>query len=124
MFKMNYLIVGLGGAIGATLRYGVINVLLGTFSAPVITVFINSFGSFILGFLFYIVQKKSNQFYLFVTTGMLSGFTTFSTFSLDVAKLLQNAHYVQAAAISVISLIGCILSAYIGAILAKVGYRK
>lgn len=121
---MNYLIVGLGGAIGAMLRYGVMSVLIGTFSAPIITLCINSFGSFILGFLFYTVQQKSNPFYLFVTTGMLSGFTTFSTFSSDVVKLLHSEHYLSAAFISVGSLLGCILFALIGAVLAKVGFRR
>ena len=124
MFKMNYLIVGLGGAIGAMLRYGAMNVFIGTFSATIITLCINSFGSFLLGFLFYIVQKKSNQFYLFVTTGILSGFTTFSTFSLDVVQLLQDEFYWKAAVISTLSLFGCIFFAYLGAVLAKVGYKK
>mgnify|MGYP003419616035 CR=1 FL=1 len=121
---MNYLIVGLGGAIGAMSRYGVMSILIDTLSAPIITLCINSFGSFALGFLFYTVQQKSNQLYLFLTTGMLSGFTTFSTFSLDVVKLLQNEHYLNAAFISVVSLLGCILFAYIGAVLAKVGFRR
>ena len=121
---MNYLIVGLGGAIGAMLRYGAMNVLFGTFSAPIITLCINSFGSFILGFLFYTVQKKSNQLYLFVTTGILSGFTTFSTFSLDVVQLLQDEQYWKGATISILSLLGCIFFAFIGAVVAKVGYKK
>jgi len=121
---MNYIIVGLGGAIGATLRYGVMSVLIGMISSPIITLCINSFGSFILGFLFYTVQQKSSQFYLFVTTGMLSGFTTFSTFTSDVVKLLQNEHYLNALVISLVSLIGCILFAFIGAVLAKVGFRR
>ena len=124
MLKMNYVIVGLGGAIGAILRYGVMNGLIGTLSAPIITLCINSSGSFILGFLFYTFGQKSNRFYLFVTTGMLSGFTTFSTFSSDVVKLLQNEHYLHAAVISVFSLLGCILFAYIGAVLAKVGLKR
>ena len=121
---MNYVIVGLGGAIGAILRYGVMNGLIGTLSAPIITLCINSLGSFILGFLFYTFGQKSNRLYLFVTTGMLSGFTTFSTFSSDVVKLLQNEHYLHAGVISVFSLLGCILSADIGAVLAKVGFRR
>ena len=50
---MNYVIVGLGGAIGAILRYGVMNGLIGTLSAPIITLCINSLGSFILGFFFF-----------------------------------------------------------------------
>ena len=121
---MNYIIVGLGGSIGAMLRYGAMIVLSNTFSAPIITLCINSVGSFILGFLFYTVKKKSNPLYLFVTTGILSGFTTFSTFSLDVVQLLQNELYWKAATISALSLLGCTFFAYSGAVLAKVGYKK
>ena len=121
---MNYLIVGFGGALGAMLRYGAMNVLPGTFSTPIITLCINSFGSFILGFLFYTVLKKSNRLYLFVTTGVLSGFTTFSTFSLDVVQLLQNELYWKAATISALSLFGCVIFAYLGAFFAKGGYKK
>ncbi len=121
---MNYLIVGFGGALGAMLRYGAMIVLTGTLSASIITLCINSFGSFFLGILFYTVQNKSNQLYLFVSTGILSGFTTFSTFSLDVVHLLQNELYWKAATISTLSLFGCIFFAYLGALVAKVGYKK
>ena len=55
---------------------------------------------------------------------MLSGFTTFSTFSADVVQLLQNEHYWKGATISALSLLGCIFFAYLGASLAKVGFKK
>lgn len=121
---MNYVIVGLGGAIGAFVRFSTFNLFNGYLPSYIITLIINCCGSFILGFLFYTVQKKSNPLYLFVTTGMLSGFTTFSTFSADVVQLLQNEHYWQGATISVLSLLGCIFFAYLGAIVTKVGFKK
>ena len=121
---MNYAIVGLGGAIGALLRFSTFNLFNGYFPPYTITLIINCCGCFILGLLFYTVQKKSNPLYLFVTTGMLSGFTTFSTFSADVVQLLQNEDYWKGATISALSLFGCILFAYLGAIVAKVGFKK
>ena len=121
---MNYVIVGLGGAIGALLRFSIFKLFNGYFTSYTITVIINCFGSFLLGLLFYTVQKKSNPLYLFVTTGMLSGFTTFSTFSADVVQLLQNEHYWKGATIFTLSLLGCISFAYLGATVAKVGFKK
>ena len=121
---MNYLFVGLGGAIGAFVRFSTFNIFNEYFSPSTITLIINCLGSFILGYLFYTVQKKSNPLYLFVTTGMLSGFTTFSTFSSDVVKFLQSGSYIHAVIIVVFSLLGCVLFASIGAIVAKVGYSK
>ena len=64
---MNYVIVGLGGTIGALLRYSTFNLFNEYFSSYTITVIINCCGSIILGFLFYTVRKKSNPPYLFVT---------------------------------------------------------
>jgi len=124
MLKMNYVIVGLGGAFGALLRFSTFKLFNGYFSSYTITLIINCCGSFLLGLLFYTVQKKSNSLYLFVTTGMLSGFTTFSTFSADVVQLLQNEHYWKGATISALSLFGCVFFASLGAIVAKVGFKK
>jgi CrcB protein len=87
-----FLIVFLGGGIGAALRHGV-NLgsarLLGT-GLPYNTVFENVTGSMVMGLLagyFALRGGASQQWQLFLTTGILGGYTTFSAFSLDAALL-------------------------------------
>src|SRR5690348_11443868 len=88
--RMGFLIVFLGGGIGAALRHGV-NLtparLLGT-AFPFATLFENVTGSFVMGVLaayFAFKGDASQHWRLFFTTGILGGYTTFSAFSLDVA---------------------------------------
>jgi CrcB protein len=99
---MGYLIVFLGGGFGAALRHGV-NIgaarLLGT-SFPVGTLTVNVVGSLAMGLLagwFAFESSASQHWRLFFTTGMLGGFTTFSTFSLDTILLYERGEYALAA---------------------------
>lgn len=92
---MGYLIVFLGGGIGAAIRHGVnVNVarLLGT-GFPYATLLINITGSLIMGLAAAYLAFKgdaSQHWRLFLTTGILGGYTTFSAFSLDVALLYER----------------------------------
>ena len=92
---MVYLIVFLGGGIGAALRHGV-NVtaarLFGT-AFPYGTLTVNVVGSLLMGLLaaYFAFKGDATQHWrLFLTTGILGGFTTFSAFSLDVALLYER----------------------------------
>ncbi|HZD88663.1 MAG TPA: fluoride efflux transporter CrcB [Pseudolabrys sp.] len=92
---MGYLFVFLGGGLGAALRHGV-NLgaarLLGT-GFPYGTLTVNVLGSLIMGLLtawFAFEGGPSQHWRLFLTTGVLGGFTTFSTFSLDTAFLYER----------------------------------
>jgi CrcB protein len=92
---MTYLIVFLGGGLGAALRHGV-NILsvrlLGT-AFPYGTLFINVGGSLVMGLIagyFAFRGGISQHWTLFLTTGVLGGYTTFSAFSLDVALLYER----------------------------------
>jgi len=92
---MNYLIVFLGGGLGAALRHGV-NILtprlLGQ-SFPFATVIENVSGSFVMGLLaawFAFKGDASQSWRLFLTTGILGGYTTFSAFSLDAVLLYER----------------------------------
>jgi CrcB protein len=86
---MGFLIVFLGGGIGAALRHGVNLMaarLLGT-AFPFATLFENVTGSLVMGLLaayFAFKGDASQHWRLFFTTGILGGYTTFSAFSLDV----------------------------------------
>src|SRR6476619_4481327 len=92
---MGYLIVFLGGGIGAALRHG-FNIgfarLLGT-AFPYATLWENVSGSLAMGILvgwFAARGGVPQHWQLFLTTGILGGYTTFSTFSLDVAVLYER----------------------------------
>jgi CrcB protein len=101
-FSMVYLIVFLGGGIGAALRHGV-NLAaartLGT-AFPYGTLTVNIVGSLVMGLLaayFAFKGDASQHWRLFLTTGILGGFTTFSAFSLDVALLYERGQIAIAA---------------------------
>ncbi len=92
---MGFLIVFLGGGLGAALRHG-INFLsarfLGT-AFPYATLFENVTGSLVMGLLagyFAFKGDASQHWRLFLTTGILGGYTTFSTYSLDAALLYER----------------------------------
>ncbi len=99
---MDYLIVFLGGGVGSALRHGVN--LAGSrwlgMAFPYSTLTVNIIGSLVMGLLaaFFAFKGEASQSWrLFLTTGMLGGFTTFSAFSLDVAVLYERGDLVLAA---------------------------
>ena len=92
---MNYVLVFLGGGLGSTLRH-TINVVcarcLGT-AFPYHTFLINITGSLVMGLIAgYLAFKgeASQPWRLFLMTGVLGGYTTFSAFSLDTALLYER----------------------------------
>ena len=92
---MGFLIVFLGGGLGAALRHG-INLIsartLGT-AFPYHTLIINVTGSLVMGLIAgYLAFKgdASQHWRLFLMTGILGGYTTFSAFSLDAALLYER----------------------------------
>jgi fluoride exporter len=92
---MGFLIVFLGGGLGAALRHGVNLVsarLLGT-GLNYATLFENVSGSVVMGLLVGYFAFKGGvpqHWRLFLTTGILGGYTTFSAFSLDTILLYQR----------------------------------
>ena len=98
-----FLIVFLGGGVGAALRHGV-NLLsarlFGT-AFPWHTLIENVTGSVVMGMLAAYFAFKSGEasqhWRLFLTTGILGGYTTFSAFSLDAVLLYERGAMVQAA---------------------------
>src|ERR1700726_5170761 len=92
---MNYLLVFIGGGLGSTLRH-LVNVitprLLGT-AFPYHTFIINITGSIVMGLIAgYLAFKgdTAQSWRLFLMTGILGGYTTFSAFSLDAAVLYER----------------------------------
>lgn len=87
------LCVAAGGALGALLRYGVVQLMmvLNPTSFPLGTMLVNIAGSFAIGLVMSrYLQADSEAARLFFVTGVLGGFTTFSAFSWDALQLLQR----------------------------------
>ena len=78
--------------IGSVLRYGINSILNLYVIGQIGTLFVNVFGSFIFGILVSIGENRSEYFNLFLLTGLLGGFTTFSQFSFDVVTLQNNGN--------------------------------
>jgi len=99
LFSLMY--VAIGGAVGSMLRY-TINSLIGKYNTtdfPYATFFINVSGSFVMGLIaawFAFKGDASQHWRLFLTTGILGGYTTFSTFSLDAALLYERGQLMLA----------------------------
>ncbi len=81
-----------GGGIGAVLRH-LVNRLAGAWFGlgfPVGTIAVNVLGSFLMGLVAGLLPGTSQGWRLFLATGVLGGFTTFSAFSLDALTLWQR----------------------------------
>jgi fluoride exporter len=93
-----YLAVAIGGGIGAALRHGVNKAALAYFGPefPYGTLIVNIAGGLLMGALaelFLVKGGGSQEWRLFLTTGLLGGFTTFSAFSLEAALMWQRSDF-------------------------------
>ena len=116
---MGFVWVALGGAIGSTARYGV-NILaprlLGE-GFPWATFIVNIVGCFVMGALTAFLRTKmpdDETLLLFLTTGLMGGFTTFSAFSLDFFNLMQKGQMPVAVVYALASAILSIIAVMIG----------
>jgi CrcB protein len=115
------LLVGLGGFIGSILRYGLGRVPVAV-NYPIITMCINILGALVIGFISEIAKEEAiinPTALLFLQTGVCGGFTTFSTFSLETASLLQSGKYLHGFSYAVLSVILCLIGVWTGAFLAS-----
>lgn len=97
---LSLLLVALGGALGAALRYGSVEAvqrLMGS-AFPWGTLFVNVVGSFALGFLLLAMERMelSEEVRRFAAIGVLGAFTTFSAFSWDIVWLMREGEWLRA----------------------------
>ena len=116
---MTYLIVFLGGGIGAALRHGVNLGFARAFGTafPYATMFENVTGSLVMGLLvgwFALKGGVPQHWQLFLTTGLLGGYTTFSAFSLDAAVLYERGAIGAAALYVLLSVVLSIAGLFAG----------
>ena len=114
-----YLVVFVGGGVGAALRHGVNRASLAYFGPgfPYGTLFVNIVGGLLMGViaeLFLAKGSGSQEFRLFLTTGLLGGFTTFSAFSLEAALMWQRSEYAALATYVVASVLLSVGALFVG----------
>lgn len=108
-------LVGAGGAIGSILRYWVGSVWGGAGRFPVATLLVNLVGSFLIVYVHHFAagQHISPETRLFLATGVMGGFTTYSTFNYDLLMALQAGDHQTAALNLALTLVGCLVGAFI-----------
>lgn len=117
---MEYLFVGIGGALGALARYAV-GIWVGGWwkkSFPAATFFVNLTGSFLMGFLTGFLNQTGlqwNHFKSMATIGFLGAYTTYSTFAFEVINLTHE----HKAGIAVLYLLGSLVC---GLLMAFTGF--
>ncbi|MBL8558538.1 MAG: CrcB family protein [Hyphomonadaceae bacterium] len=109
-----FLLVALGGALGASGRFGV-NLLApwGGTGVPWGTLAINAVGGLAMGLLFHFAADN-RPLLLFAGIGVLGGFTTFSAFSMETVRLMQRGDVATAAIYVVLSVILSVGAAFAG----------
>jgi len=122
---MGYVLVFIGGGIGAGLRHGVGRAGMTYFGAsfPYGTLFVNIVGGVLMGVLaelFLVRGGGSQELRLFLTTGVLGGFTTFSAFSLDSALMWQRGDYATLGAYVAASVLLSIAGLFLGMAVVRV----
>lgn len=120
----NILLAAFGGAIGSVLRY-----LVGVFSVrwfgpgfPWGTFAANVVGSFIIGLMVEMIARRFNasmELRVFIVTGILGGFTTWSSFSLDTMMLFERGAIAAAAAYVIGSLVVSFAAVFAGLALGR-----
>lgn len=119
--------VGLGGGLGSLLRWWIGRVVGVRYHGdfPLGTFLINISGSFVIGYLSVLFEVDWHDRYgadlnSFVLTGVLGGYTTFSSMQLDAAKLSGKRRGVFAASYLLLSVVVGLLAAEFGIVLARV----
>lgn len=108
-----------GGAVGAALRYliGLACSRWALANLPLGTLSVNLLGCFLLGVLMALGQKYasfSGAPYLMLTVGVCGAFTTFSTFSADSIRLMDNGQWLTVLLYLSLSILGGFLLFYLG----------
>lgn len=120
---LNLLAIMAGGSIGASLRHGIFLIvqrLAGT-EFPAGTLVVNLLGSFLIGFIWCLFDEAhwSHEWRLFVFTGLLGGFTTFSTFTRETFQLFKVGEWKTGLAYLTVSNVFGILLVFCGVLLCK-----
>ena len=119
------LLVALGGAVGSIARYLMASrIQLATgWHFPLGTVLVNILGCFLIGILYVLLVARpdpKHELRALLITGVMGGFTTFSSFSLETVTMAMNGHYTGATLNVVISVAACLVGTVLGIALARI----
>jgi CrcB protein len=123
MAMIGYLLVALGGALGAAARYGVgeLGLRFGWGGFPWATLIVNVAGGLAMGVLAGLVAQGGGALRLFAGVGVLGGFTTFSAFSLDALRLIEAGETAASLAYVAASVAFSIGACWFGLTLVRTG---
>jgi fluoride exporter len=120
----NYLLVFAGGGIGASARYwlsGAVYKFLPT-DFPYGNLIINISGCFLIGLLMTLMEERfisAPSLRIFLTIGILGGFTTFSSFSYETIALFRDAEVFRASVNILVSVLGCLTATAVGMFIGR-----
>lgn len=119
-----YIFIGIGGALGAILRFVIKNMNLFHYNGafPVNTLMINISGSFVLALIltiFFEIWRFNNNIRLGIAVGFLGAYTTFSTMCKETVQLLQKGMYISALSYITLSVLLGLLFASLGTFAAR-----
>ena len=112
-------LVALGGAIGSVARYGV-GALAAQLLGPTFpwgTLFVNVSGSFLIALVMHVALTGtaiSLEMRIFLTTGIMGGFTTYSSFNYETLALIDQRAYALASLNLAATVVGCLLAGVLG----------
>ena len=115
-----FLLICLGGAVGTGARYLTSLWAVSAFGPafPFGTLIVNLAGSFLLGFLMQLGATSP-----VLTTGVMGGFTTYSTFNYETTNYFRNGAWLLGATNVAVTLLGCLAAGLAGIALAKILMR-
>ncbi|RZJ17490.1 MAG: fluoride efflux transporter CrcB [Brevundimonas sp.] len=118
-----FLIVAIGGALGATARYGLGRLLPTTTGWPWATFAANVVGGLLMGLLagWLALRAGAHQesIRLFAAVGVLGGFTTFSAFSLETALMIERRQFAIAGGYVAASVVLSVVALFLGLMIAR-----
>ncbi|WP_421077986.1 fluoride efflux transporter CrcB [Methanothermococcus sp. Ax23] len=119
------LIIGVGGFVGAILRYIISGVVPVKFGLPMGTFTVNLIGSFIIGFIMYssLTLDIPPEYRLLIITGFCGALTTFSTFSYETFSLLEEGYTLKFIINILLNVFGCIGMVYLGRMISLILFK-
>jgi fluoride exporter len=119
------LLVALGGAVGSVARYLMASGIQSAtrWEFPIGTVLVNILGCFLIGILYVLLVARPDPRHdlrALLMVGVMGGFTTFSSFSLETVTMAMNGNYTGATLNVVISVAACLVGTVLGVTLARI----
>jgi CrcB protein len=121
---VRFLLICLGGAVGTAARYSISVWARGALGAgfPYGTIAVNLLGSFLLGAIMYVglsTELISPTTRIVLGTGVMGGFTTYSSFNYETVQLVQEKSYRLALVNLSATVLGCFVAGWLGIAAAK-----